>query len=100
MLAAGEQVIMQTVLMEAMDPDKSTSESTRIMMDTGGQTTYVTEEIAKKLQLRNEDTKRISVFTFGANKPGEDVSPRVSLMFKSNEGNSVNQSKRCASDHQ
>ena len=47
MLSAGEQVIMQTALFEAMDQDKSKSEITRVLRDTGSQRTYITEEIIK-----------------------------------------------------
>ena len=47
MLSAGEQVIMQTALFEAMDLDKSKSEITRVLRDTGSQRTYITEEIIK-----------------------------------------------------
>ena len=34
-LTAGEQVIMKTTLIEAMDLDQSKSEITRVLMDTG-----------------------------------------------------------------
>ena len=54
MLAAREQVIMQTALIEAMDPGQSKSEITRVLMDTGSQRTYITEEIVKKLNLTTE----------------------------------------------
>ena len=42
-LAAREQVIMQTVLIEAMDKGQSKSEIMRVLMDTGSQRTYITE---------------------------------------------------------
>ena len=86
-LAADKQVIMKTAPAEAMDPDISISEATSIMMDTSSQRTYATEEITKKLQLRNEDTKPISIFTFAANKPKETVTPYVSFILKPREGN-------------
>ena len=43
MLTVGEQVIMKAALVEALHPDKSTSEAARIMMDTGNRRTYVTK---------------------------------------------------------
>ena len=86
-LAADKQVIMKTAPAEAMDPDISISEARSIMMDTSSQRTYATEEITKKLQLRNEDTKPISIFTFAANKPKETVTPHVSFILKPREGN-------------
>ena len=45
MLAAGEQVIMQTALIKAMDSGQSKSEITRVPMDTGSPRTYITEKI-------------------------------------------------------
>ena len=54
MLTAGEQVIMQTALIEATDPGQSKSEITRVLKDTGSQRTYITEEIVKKLNLTTE----------------------------------------------
>ena len=65
---------MQTALIDAMDLDESTSEIMRIMMDTGSQRTHATREISKKLQLQYENTDRVSVSPFGANKPREIVS--------------------------
>ena len=76
-LTVDKQVIMKTAPAEAMDPDISISEATRIMMDTSSQRTYATKEITKKLHLRNEDTKRTAIFTFAANKPKEIVTPHV-----------------------
>ena len=89
MLSAGEQVIMQTVLVEAMDADQVCSETTRIMMDTGNQRTYVTENIVKKLGLQSEGTDTLKIFTFGANKPKNIMTKLVSIVLKSKEGNTV-----------
>ena len=49
-LAAREQEIIQTVLIEAMEPDQSKSEITRIFMSTCSKKTYI-KEIVKKLKL-------------------------------------------------
>ena len=49
--ATGEQVILQTAFIKAMDVDQSKSEIRRIIMDTGNQRTYITKEIFKKLNL-------------------------------------------------
>ena len=48
-LAAREQEIIQTVLIEAMEPDQSKSEITRIFMNTCSKKTYI-KEIVKKLK--------------------------------------------------
>ena len=69
MVAAGEQVIMQTALIKAMDAGQSKSEITRVPMDTGSQRTYITEKIVKKLKLTTEGNVKLTLFTFGASKP-------------------------------
>ena len=60
MLSAGEHVILQTALIEAIDPGQSKSEITRVLMDTGSQRTD----------------------TFGESKPKEITSPTVTVLFK------------------
>ena len=78
-LAAGEQVIIQTALIEAIGPDQSKSEITRILMDTGSQRTYITEEIVKKLKFTTEGKVKLTVFTFSTNKSMEITIPIVSV---------------------
>ena len=46
-LSAGEQVIMQTALFEAMDQDKSKSKITRFLRGTGSQRTYILKKLSK-----------------------------------------------------
>ena len=89
MLAAREQVIMQTALIEAMDLGQSKSEITRVLMDTGSQRTYITEEIVKKLNLTTEGNVKLTVFTFGASKPKEIATPIVTVLLKSKKGNTI-----------
>ena len=89
MLAAGEQVILQTVIIEAMDPGQSKSEITRVLMDTGSQRTYITEEIVKNLKLTTEGNVKLTVFTFGASKPKEITTPIITVLLKSKKGNTV-----------
>ena len=89
MLAAGEQVIMQTALIEAMDPGQSKSEITRVLMDTGSQRTYISEEIVKKLKLMTECNAKLTVFTFGSSKPKKITIPFTTVLLKSKKGNTV-----------
>ena len=68
LLAAGEQVLIQIALLEAMDPDQSKLEITRVLMVIGSQRTYITEEINKKLKLPTENNVKLTVFIFGTSK--------------------------------
>ena len=68
MLAAEEQLILQTALIEAMDPDQSKSNITGVLMDTESQRTYITKEIGKKLKHTTEVNVKLTVLTFGTSK--------------------------------
>ncbi|XP_045777259.1 uncharacterized protein LOC123875465 [Maniola jurtina] len=51
----------------------------RILMDCGSQRSYITERIAKDLNLPVEEQNNLSIFTFGAQKPKEIESPLVKV---------------------
>ena len=68
MLAAEEQLILQTALIEAMDPDQSKSNITGVLMDTESQRTCITKEIGKKLKHTTEVNVKLTVLTFGTSK--------------------------------
>ena len=74
---------MQTTLIETMDPDQSKSEIKRVVVDTGSQRTYITEEIVKKLNLATRGNVKFNVFTFGASKPREITTLIVTWLLKS-----------------
>ena len=48
MLSVGEQVVMRTAMVEAMQPEESTSEFMRVFMNAGSNRTYVTEDIVSR----------------------------------------------------
>ena len=87
MLSTGEQVVMQTALVEAVSLDESRHEPVRILLDTGSHRTYITEDLVKKLRLRTEGKNKMTVFTFGSSKPKDITSEVVTLMLKSKDGN-------------
>ena len=58
-------------------------------MDTGSQRTYITEEIVKKLKLTTEGNVKLTVFTFGASRPKEITTLIVTVLLKSQKGNTV-----------
>ena len=85
MLASGEQVIMQTALIEAMDPGQLKSEITRVLMDPVSQRTYNTEEIDKKIKLVTKGNVKPTVFTFGASKQKNIATPLVIVLHQRKE---------------
>ena len=59
------------------------------MMDTGNQRSYITEDVVGKLGLQPEGTDKLTIFTFGANKPKDITTKLVTILLKSREGNTV-----------
>ena len=51
----------------------------RILMDTGSFRTYVTDEIAKQLQLNPSTRESYAVFPFGSGKPNQINTPKRNL---------------------
>ena len=56
MLSAEEHVVMETALVEVMSTDHLSSEVKRVLMGTESSRTYVTEEIAQKLNLKSNES--------------------------------------------
>ena len=89
MLATGEHIVMQIALAEATSTDQMLSEVTRVLMDAGSSRTYVTEKIVNKLKLKIHKSNKLTIYTFGISRPKEIMSPVVTLMLKSKDGNTV-----------
>ena len=71
MLSVGEQVGMQTAMVEVMPPDESTSKFMRVLMDAGSNRTYVIEEIVRRLKFKPTQSDKLTIFTHGITKPKE-----------------------------
>ena len=65
-----ETVLMQSAYTEVVNPgDLSMCTKARILLDCGSHRTYVTESVAKKLNLGLGSVETLSVVTFGASEP-------------------------------
>ncbi|XP_062614769.1 uncharacterized protein LOC134276539 [Saccostrea cucullata] len=73
---------MQTAQTEVTNHNGENSEPARLLMDSGSQRTYITENLAEKLKLKILTTEKISLITFGAEKPKIVKTPKVSLKVK------------------
>lgn len=56
-------------------------------MDSGSQRTFITEALARKLNLTFEAVEQVSVVTFGSDKPQTLRIPKVTLKMKLADGN-------------
>ncbi|XP_056016813.1 uncharacterized protein LOC130053512 [Ostrea edulis] len=75
MFTSGDIVLTQTTHKEVSNPVINKKETVRILMDSGSQRTYITEDLAKRLNLRMGQTEEISLITFGADKPKRVKTP-------------------------
>ena len=69
MLSSGSQVQMQTATSVVTNSLGSPLVSVRIMLDSGSQRTYVTESLARNLNLHLRAPKKLAVVTFGSERP-------------------------------
>ena len=90
LLSYGEKVMMQraTVVVSNKDIQILTTKA-QILMDTGSQRTYVTEEVVKQLQLSPSAREIYSVFTFGSSKPKQISTLLIAFDLKLNNRRNV-----------
>ena len=69
MVTTGNQFLMQTATAKIKNIVENSSLSTRIILDSGSQRTYITERLAKSLQLVLRPPERLTAATFGSDKP-------------------------------
>ena len=85
MLSYGEKVIrLRATVGISINETQIPIKKTRILMDTGSQRTYVTEEIIKQLQLNPSVRETYAVLTFGSSKPKQISTPLVTFDLKLN----------------
>ncbi|MEW8544133.1 MAG: DUF1759 domain-containing protein, partial [Candidatus Thiodiazotropha sp.] len=69
LLSSGEMVLMQTATADISNPVSGQIQSVRMLFDTGSQRTYITESLAKKLNLKRGEESEIQLVTFGSENP-------------------------------
>ncbi|CAC5391495.1 unnamed protein product [Mytilus coruscus] len=73
---------MQTAQKTVSNTEVNETELIRLLMDTGSQRTYITENVAKRLKLKKKATEEKTLVTFGADKQKALRTPKVSLKIK------------------
>ena len=86
LVSSGEMVLMQTAKTEIKGQRNTKGEIVRILLDSGSQRTYVTEEFADKLQLKREKEEEIKLVTFGCDRPKTVKTAQTKLSIKLNNG--------------
>lgn len=64
-----KRVLVQTAKAEVKNKNNLKHQEVRILFDSGSQRTYVTENLAEKLQLSKKGEEELKLETFGSDKP-------------------------------
>nr|XP_058965776.1 uncharacterized protein LOC131792425 [Pocillopora verrucosa] len=89
LLASDEQVLMQTATVEVENLEKSGKQTIRLLLDTGSQRSYITEQLADKLQLPIKGSETLTVYTFNTSKPRQLQTPVTELRLLTKDGSSL-----------
>ena len=69
LISSGEMVLMQTAKADVQNPVNDLRQNARILLDSGSQRTYITESLAKRLNLKLGEKDECMLVTFGSEKP-------------------------------
>ena len=75
LISSGEMVLMQTAKTDIKNPESDIKQETRILLDSGSQRTYITESLAKKLNLKLGDRDEFMLVTLGSEKTKRTETP-------------------------
>lgn len=68
LLSCAESVLMQTASTEVTGKKSDKSKMVRLLLDSGSHRTYISKDLAKRLDLEEETEQEINVITFGSDK--------------------------------
>ena len=71
--------MMQTAKADVKNPGNGIKQNARILLDSGSQRTYITESLAKRLNLKLGDKDEFMLVTFGSAKPKKTESRNTKL---------------------
>ncbi|VDI20783.1 Hypothetical predicted protein [Mytilus galloprovincialis] len=86
LLSSGDIVLLQTAQTTVSNTEVNETEVVRLLMDSGSQRTYITENLAKRLNLKKKATEEITLVTFGTDKPKTLRKQKVSLKIRLKDG--------------
>lgn len=83
----GCSTMLQTAVVKVKGHD-GIMKTCRILLDCGSQRSYITQKMAKELNLKTEEENNLAIFTFGSQSPKELQSPLVKLEMMARNGSS------------
>ena len=72
----------KTVVTDVINPDSGTFTKIRLLFDSGSGNSYITEECAKRLQLRTLRKEVLNVYTFSAKNSVSKTTRRVRILLR------------------
>ena len=82
-------VLMQTARADINNPNNGLKENKRLLLDSGSQRTYVTESLAKKMDLKMGKKEEIMLVTFGSDTPKRIKTPTTKLNIQLKDGSTL-----------
>ena len=86
LISSEEMVLMQTIKGNILHPINGMQENVRMLFDSESQRTYITDNLARKLNLKLGNKSKISLITFGSEKPQPLDTPSTDLNFELKDG--------------
>ncbi|XP_077989885.1 uncharacterized protein LOC144444346 [Glandiceps talaboti] len=87
LMAAGEVVLMQTATARIRKPNSPRdSKNVRLLLDTGSHRSYITETLARQLNLKPDRIEEIPIVTFGSDKAKIVKTSLTKLQLKLRDG--------------
>ena len=82
LLASGERVLLQTATVLLQTSNGRSSIKARVLLDSASQRTFMTSQLAQRLNLALEDKEILSISTFGAQKATDIIIHTYVVCFK------------------
>ena len=82
-------MLMQTARTQIKNPESGLKQTARILLDSCSQRTYITEALAKKLNLKLGDRDEFMLVTFGSEKPRKTESRNTKLDIVLKDGSTL-----------
>ena len=89
LVSSGEMVLMQTAKTHIRNPINGSRENVRLLLDSGSQRTYITEALARRLNLKMGEVNEITLVTFGSEKPKTIRTPTTVLDIELKDGSTL-----------
>ena len=89
LISSGEMVLMQTARADINNPNNGLKENVRLLLDSGSQRTYVTESLAKEMDLKMGKKEEIMLVTFGSDTPKRIKTPTTKLNIQLKDGSTL-----------